>query len=907
MKLKKRLVLIVCTMLCALIVFAVGCANTSGQPVIPDPGDGNSNLIINDAYDWNEDGTGSTRPDLDDDYEPMIPPSVYTVTISENCGIRFSGGKTSVTLRAGEMLNLKSEDFDASTLGGRTVAGVAVMNDEGKIRSFSSLEDFNPTSSVTITPYFSPDKGNGVNFGSDNIANPFYNENGTNVFQNPEYKITNELTLIDGYMGNRISCSHALGAESYFRTLSRCAITADTTHVFRYTYVNYGEETVKLAIYQLQTGSLWSNPDASIEAGILELDPGESGSVSVKIRLKNANNNALTVTRLLGDVNGFNLGVVMTEENTTVTPADVTINFRLPEGFAVSDSYERNVKTGDKLRLPTSAQITNNTGHKLLGWVYADSNGTQAEEGTVIKGNITLEPLLSEDIKIQFVDMPEGFTVSDTYGTTLQKGDIFRLPSASQIENKTDRKFLYWEYEEGGRVVDGYALTEDVLRIRPVFAENVTVSFELPEGISIADDYDRTQPKGDKIILPTEQQIENKTNRRVLGWTDTEGNTVNENTVLKGDITLKPELSQIVNVTLDLPTGITVSEDYATVIESGTTLVLPTEAQTTNTTGHNVIGWKDADGNAVSEQTVVRADITISPVLSETATITVKLPSALTLSPDYETTAETYDKLIVPSEAQVSGELPNGRKIEGWCIVGSLSAENSVSGTNVIDENTVVQSKNVTIAPYFSSIDKAATLCNFGNETDGKSLVFCNDNLPSYVNSNGGTVNNNGEDFICAPRRTYNNKIAVQGNADGYAEFGTLFGFNGTIKSGGVFRTSTIISKPDTGAAVVAMKTNHTVYFNFENFGTEDLDFYVQGTNSGADAEGPKTRVQLAPGESVRISFTVNYTKGSANRNILTMFTMNKDTADMRLGVAISVVLDSDNKPVEPETAGGDA
>lgn len=906
MRLGKKLLSITALSLCVLLCFITGCTTASEQPTVPvDPG-GNTSVIINDAYDWNEDGTGSTRPDLDDDYVPMVPPTVYTVTISEDSGIKFSNGKSSVTLSVGQSLNLKAEDFDANTLGGRTVAGVAVLNDSGVIRAFSALEDFNPTSSVTITPYFSPAKGNGVTFGSDNVASPFYNEQGTNVANNSAYAISNELAIIDGYMGNMIACGHELGAGSYFRTLSRCAITANSTHVFRYTYVNYGEETVKFTVYQMQTGSDWSNTSASIEAGTVELQPGESESVSVKIRLLNDNNNAITVTRLLNDVKGFTLGVVMTEENTTLTPTDVTVSFKLPDGFTVSDGYERNVKTGDKLKLPTSEQITNNTGHNLLGWVYSNSNETPAVEGTIIIGNITLEPLLSENVKIVFVDMPEGFAVSDSYRTTLQKGDTFRLPDSSLIQNNTDRKFLYWEYEEGGRVVDGYSLTEKMLRIRPVFAENVTISFELPEGISITDDYDRTQPKGDKIVLPTAEQTVNDTPRRVLGWKDSEGNTVDGDTVLDGDITLIPELSQVVTVTLDLPAGITVSKDYKTVVESGTALVLPSEGQIVNTTEHNIVGWKDSDDNAVDGQTTVMSDITISPVLSETATITVSLPSGLTLSPDFQTKAETYDKLVVPTEAQISGELPNGRKIEGWYIVGNLDENTSVTETNVIDENTVIKDTDITVAPFFSRMNGTATLCNFGNDTDGKALVFANDNLPSYINSNGGTVGTDGKDFIGAPTRSYENTTAVGGGEDGYAELGIVFGFNGTVKSGGKFRTSTVISKPDTGAAVVSTKTNHTLYFNFENFGSEALDFSVQGVNSGSSAEGPQKRVQLTPGESTRVSFTVNYSQGSANRNILLFFTMNGDTENMRLGVAIDVVLNSDGIAIEPENAASD-
>ena len=94
-KLSKFLVsgLLACAL--ALTVAAFGNSNVPSPP----PSEEGGRVTINDAYDWNSDGTGSTRPNLGEGYEEVLPPTSVKLTISANSDIRFKGGHTEYTLK----------------------------------------------------------------------------------------------------------------------------------------------------------------------------------------------------------------------------------------------------------------------------------------------------------------------------------------------------------------------------------------------------------------------------------------------------------------------------------------------------------------------------------------------------------------------------------------------------------------------------------------------------------------------------------------------------------------------------------------------------------------------------------------------------------------------------------------
>lgn len=781
---------------------------------VPPPSEEGGRVTINDAYDWNSDGTGSTRPNLGEGYEEVLPPTSVKLTISANSDIRFKGGHTEYTLEIGKVL--KPTDFDESTTGGRTVGGVVLPNEDGSIKSIIPLNDFCPLEETEIVPYFAPEKGDLALYASGSLGDHYFDENGNDLSKNIDYKLSAETMLSGGFVVRKITAPRELNNGTNFRAVTPQPRVSGRVYVYHYDIKNFGDEEVSLTVYQMNTGGNIYDTNTFVKSDKLTLAPGETKTVSIKVRNEKNDSNSLTQIELNCDVKALSLGVMMSRED--VTPSrTVTITLNLSDGFTVADSYKREVRTGDILTLPANSQITNNTGHNLIRWIYSNSNRTPVTAGVKIDADMAIEPLLTEDVKIELVQLPAGFAVASDYKTLRQTGDLLVLPTEQQITNETPHHFLYWAYEDGGRVNDGLVLKEN-LRLKPVFTNDVTVTLDLPENLSVSGDYARVAQEGDKLVLPADGQI-------------------------------------------------------------------------TNNTGHKIIRWVDSKGNQVTNETVLRRDITIKPELSQSATVNVKLPAGLTLSADYNKTTETGEKLVVPAAAQVTGTIPNGRTIEGWYIVGN--------GNRIVDENTVIWDRELTIAPYFSRMNGTQNLVGITNPADsnGKPLVFGNEqgnSKPQRVVN--GDVTSNAAFYGAASR--FENTVAV-GGGNGFAELGSEFGYNGTLVKGAEFRYATKVTD---GAAVVSIKKAHTFYYNFENFGTSAADFDIQGVNSGGDCEGPRTRICLAPGESIRVSYTVTYNLGGANKNIMVYFFFNEEVVNLKLGVSVNVVLDSANKNIEDET-----
>lgn len=788
----------------------------NSHPSCPPPEEEGGKVTINDAYDWNEEGTGSNRPNLGDDYTEVLPPTSVGLTIAESSDIRFKGGQSEFKLEIGKPL--KESDFDESTTGGHKVGGVVTLNEDGTVKSYTLLKDFIPLEDAEIIPYLAPDKGDLALFGNSRIGDWYFDEEGNDISKNPDYQLTGETLLINNFIGRKVTAAGALKKGTNFRSVTTLARVSGQTYVYNYDIKNFGDEEVSLTVYQMSTGGDITNTNTFVKGNPVTIAAGETQTVSIKERNLKDDGNSLTTILLDGDVQALSLGIMMSRENVTPTKP-VTITLNLPAGFSVADSYNREVRTGDKLVLPTAAQITNNTGHNFIRWVYSNSNHTPVEAGVTINANMSIEPLLTEDVKIEFVNLPEGFSVLSDYNPIKQTGDSLVLPTAAQIKNTTRHHLLYWEYEEGGRVNDGLILTEN-MKLQPVFTKDV-------------------------------------------------------------------------NITLDLPANLSVSSDYSKVMQEGDKLVLPTDAQITNNTGHKLIRWMDANGNQVTNDTVLKKDITIKPELSQTATITVKLPNGYTLAADYKKTAETGDKLVVPTDTQITGTAHNGRKLVGWYVVGN--------GNKLVDADTVIWEPQITIAPVFSRISQTRNLEQMKDASQtGKSLVFGNeqgDCRPQRL-VNGDVTKTDA--FYGATSR-WENTVAV-GGGDGYAEMGIEFGYKGTLVKNAEFRYATVMSD---NVAVVKKSTNHTFYYNFENLGDTAIDFDVQGVNDGGNVEGPRTNVKLAPGESTRIYYTVKYTKGNDNKNVMVYFFFNEEVVNLRLGVSISLVslADGVENTVEDESA----
>lgn len=449
-------------LIAAGLLFTAACAPEKEDPPRPSPG-GEKTTIV-DAYDK------GARPDYDgkfdykSGYTPSEPATEAVVTIADSSSIKFKDGSKKMTLTVGKLLT--QEDFDATSLDGKKIGGVAIMSktedEEPKeyISAFAPLSDFVPTAAVTVSPYFAPEKGESILWGS----------NGKDWADKiTPASITEEKALVNGYMGLKVSYGAEIESGASIRYKATMNVKQDERYTFRYTFVNYGTEELKFNLYQMKGGNNYDDPETAIASEEITLKAGET-SKTIELTLTSTKNdtNSLTGLRFNSDMTSASFGVIMSVEDTTERlPAKITLD--LPTGFTVKD-YKTDVLTNTQLTLPAASQIDNKTGRKFIRWV--DGNGNPVANGFAVKGDLTITPELSAPAKIT-VSLPDGLTVSKDYVTDIQTGDVIVAPTSAQIsgEIKEGREIAGW-YIVGGKntIITGKTIAEaEKITIAPYF------------------------------------------------------------------------------------------------------------------------------------------------------------------------------------------------------------------------------------------------------------------------------------------------------------------------------------------------------------------------------------------------------------------------------------------------------
>lgn len=856
-------------LLSGFIFPAAGCVQPS-EPFVP-PESSGGKVTINDAYDWNEAEDGSTRPNLGDDYEAVVPVKDVLLTIAEGSSVRFKGGESTFKLPVGSYL--KPTDFDESTTGGNDVCGILTLGENNEVvtDSFKQLSEFEPAAETVIVPCFAHKNSDYIGFGTNKIGDYVVNENGVDLtIKTIGYALKSENAYLDGFYGKKITgdVTHDNSKISYFRSVSTTKVEAGQTYTYHYYIKNFSDKTITLHAYQMLTGHAWDNLANRVPADPITLAPGEGKSVSLKLKATSNNSNALTLFRFEEPVETISLGVAMSIENSTPTkPA--TIHLNLPEGFTVADSYKREVRTNDRLVLPTANQIINKTEHRLLGWVYANSNNTPVTEGVRIKGDITIEPLLTQDVRVEFFNLPNGFAVNSKYKSVFQEGDLLILPTEAQLDNTTGHKVAYWLDDNGRQINAGTVLSEDI-KLTPVLTEDIRITLELPEGFTVTSDYKITVQTGDKLVLPTASQIQNNTGHNIIRWVDGNGKPVTNNTLLTGDITIKPELTADALVRFVLPENFSLKDyeglngDNELHLQTGDRLTLPTAEQINNATGNKFVRWVDENGKPLANTVQLTGNLTIKPELTQSAKITVRLPEGLTVKGEYQTDVQTGDNLLIP---ELEGEKAIIDAIKGWYIVGN--------GNQKIDANTIILDTELTIAPYWQqangyeyvAIGSGANSGYNSDETYG-SVGY---HLGAHDNTATGSVK-------------YSTGHIVSGGESGQAAQGVTLSDSLPVKAGSIIRFD---SKRTAGAG------KYEFSYAFENRGNSDLKLSVYQINASSEYRGLKfayensryrVEINLKPGESIT---KLGQYDLSSNGNWLTIIIIEQDVESFEFGVAI--------------------
>lgn len=449
-------------LIAAGLLFTAACAPEKENPPHPSPG-GEKTTIV-DAYDK------GARPDYDgkfdykSGYTPSEPETEAVVTIAESSSVKFKDGSKKMTLTVGKLLT--QEDFDATSLDGKKIGGVAIMSktedEEPKeyISAFAPLSDFVPTAAVTVSPYFALEKGESILWGSNGKDK---------LVKIAADSLTEEKALFNGYMGLKVSYGAEIKSGASILYKAKMNVKRDERYTFRYTFVNYGTEELKFNLYQMKGGSNYDDPETAIASEEITLKAGET-SKTIELTLTSTKNdtNSLTGLRFNSDMTSASFGVIMSVEDTTERlPAKITLD--LPTGFTVKD-YKTDVLTNTQLTLPVASQIDNKTGRKFIRWV--DGNGNPLANGFTVKGDLTITPELSAPAKIT-VSLPDGLTVSKDYVTDIQTGDVIVAPTSAQIsgEIKEGREIAGW-YIVGGKntIITGKTIAEaEKITIAPYF------------------------------------------------------------------------------------------------------------------------------------------------------------------------------------------------------------------------------------------------------------------------------------------------------------------------------------------------------------------------------------------------------------------------------------------------------
>lgn len=449
-------------LIAAGLLFTAACAPEKENPPHPSPG-GEKTTIV-DAYDK------GARPDYDgkfdykSGYTPSEPETEAVVTIAESSSVKSKDGSKKMTLTVGKLLT--QEDFDATSLDGKKIGGVAIMSktedEEPKeyISAFAPLSDFVPTAAVTVSPYFAPEKGESILWGSNGKDK---------LVKIAADSLTEEKALFNGYMRLKVSYGAEIKSGASILYKAKMNVKRDERYTFRYTFVNYGTEELKFNLYQMKGGSNYDDPETAIASEEITLKAGETSKI-IELTLTSTKNdtNSLTGLRFNSDMTSASFGVIMSVEDTTERlPAKITLD--LPTGFTVKD-YKTDVLTNTQLTLPVASQIDNKTGRKFIRWV--DGNGNPLANGFTVKGDLTITPELSAPAKIT-VSLPDGLTVSKDYVTDIQTGDVIVAPTSAQIsgEIKEGREIAGW-YIVGGKntIITGKTIAEaEKMTIAPYF------------------------------------------------------------------------------------------------------------------------------------------------------------------------------------------------------------------------------------------------------------------------------------------------------------------------------------------------------------------------------------------------------------------------------------------------------
>ena len=424
--------------------------------------------------------TSSTRvPACDAVLVPYFTP-VSEITLDLPEGITYTGDLFDNTQLAGNVLVAPDITEMSGTVSGRSVAGWYLPDEDNRMVTEDTVVT---EGGMRLAPYFAAAEGftqltvgsgRNTSYNPDAVPGDFTDHvaetgDGTATVTRNYAVIGNDGFAVGG--GLLVNDPGVITAGSAIRLDTDYGDSNISAGVYEFEYniTNLGSEPFRFSLYQISASSEYklnaetgSYYDYEARHRIdVELGAGESGTYSAKYNL-GENGNALTYIVIEEDVSSLR--------------------------FAISMAYASSSESAD----PANPLTDHNA-----------------------------------DIKISD-NLPDGFEVTGDYSVSQRIGHRITLPTDDQIVNPDGLVIGEWTFTPAGgnysvTVTDDTRVPEGGGTIAPVFVELTEITFDLPEGAQLTDDFSVRQPVGWDIVLPTDEQVTGDSGT-IVGWYNTATN-----------------------------------------------------------------------------------------------------------------------------------------------------------------------------------------------------------------------------------------------------------------------------------------------------------------------------------------------------------------------------------------------
>lgn len=271
---------------------------------------------------------GGERPDYDAEFdyesgyvpqEQFDPEKIITLTMDDASVVKFALGANTLSVKT--QTELTENDFDLSGIkDDRKLGGVAYMKSDGTYNSAQSLDSFRvPNNDTTINTYFNPREGfTWLDIGSGVSGKFNYSYVPGSISENRTISYSDGRIISggkDGYpeRGVIITESSKITADSAIRMDTKYAVAAGTAYEFMYNFENKGTNAIQLNGYQIAASSEYRGQKGYESRYRMDIDlqPGESTSITAQYTLGSDNSNALTYFVADADMENMVLGMSM--------------------------------------------------------------------------------------------------------------------------------------------------------------------------------------------------------------------------------------------------------------------------------------------------------------------------------------------------------------------------------------------------------------------------------------------------------------------------------------------------------------------------------------------------------------------------------------------------------------------